>query len=69
MTFGETIRELRQAKQLTPRDLAAKVGVGITYISKIENHKLEEGHGLTEKSIHKPAVELDANEKQLLLLA
>lgn len=69
MTFGETIRELRQRKQLTLRDLAAKVGVGFTYLSKIENHKLEEGHGPSEKLIHKLAVELDADEEQLLLLA
>lgn len=69
MTFGERIRELRQAKQLTLRDLAAKVGVGFTYISKIENHKLEEGHGPSEKLIHKLAVELDGDEEQLLLLA
>jgi len=69
MTLGERIRELRQAKQLTLRDLAAKVGVGFTYISKIENHKLEEGHGPSEKLIHKLAVELDADEEQLLLLA
>jgi transcriptional regulator with XRE-family HTH domain len=69
MTFGERIRELRQAKQLTLRDLAAKVGVGFTYISKIENHKLEEGHGPSEKLIHKLAAALDANEEELLLLA
>lgn len=69
MTFGETIRELRRRKQLTLRDLAAKVGVGFTYISKIENHKLEEGHGPSEKLIHKLAVELDADEEELLLLA
>ncbi|MFN9289345.1 MAG: helix-turn-helix domain-containing protein [Planctomyces sp.] len=69
MTFGERIRELRQAKQLTLRELAAHVGVGFTYISKIENHKLEEGHGPSEKLIHKLAVELDADEEELLLLA
>jgi len=69
MTLGRRIRELRQAKQLTLRDLAAKVGVGFTYISKIENHKLEDGHGPSEKLIHKLAVELDANEEELLLLA
>lgn len=69
MTLGERIRELRQAKQLTLRDLAAKVGVGFTYISKIENHKLEEGHGPSEKLIHKLAVELEADEEELLLLA
>lgn len=69
MTLGEKIRELRQAKQLTLRDLAAKVGVGFTYISKIENHKLEEGHGPSEKLLHKLAAELDGNEEELLLLA
>jgi transcriptional regulator with XRE-family HTH domain len=69
MTFGEKIRELRQAKQLTLRDLAEKVGVGFTYLSKIENHKLEEGHGPSEKLIHKLSVELDGNEDELLLLA
>ena len=69
MTFGETVRELRRKKQLTLRDLAAKVDVGFTYLSKIENHKLEEGHGPSEKLIHKLAVELDADEEQLLLLA
>lgn len=69
MTFGEKVRELRQAKQLTLRELAAKVGVGFTYISKIENHKLEEGHAPSERLIHKLAEELDGNEEELLLLA
>lgn len=69
MTLGERIRQLRQAKQLTLRDLAAKVGVGFTYISKIENHKLEEGHSPSENLIHKLAAELDGDEEELLLLA
>ncbi|SRR6056297_647179 len=69
VTFGETIRQLRHAKRLTLRDLADHVGVGFTYISKIENHKLKEGHGPSGKLIRKLAVELDANEDELLLLA
>lgn len=69
MTFGERVRELRLAKQLTLRELAARVGVGFTYISKIENDRLEDGHGPSEKLIHKLAVELDADEDELLLLA
>ncbi|MEK6259038.1 MAG: helix-turn-helix transcriptional regulator [Planctomycetota bacterium] len=69
MTFGEKVRELRQAKRLTLRELAAKVGVGFTYISKIENHKLEEGHAPSERLIHKLAAELNGNEEELLLLA
>jgi len=39
MTFGERIRELRKAKNLTLRDVAKKVKVNFTYISKIENGK------------------------------
>jgi transcriptional regulator with XRE-family HTH domain len=69
MTLGERIRELRQAKQLTLRVLATKVGVGFTYISKIENHKLEEGHSPSENLIRKLATELDGDEEELLLLA
>lgn len=69
MTLGERIRELRQAKQLTLRELAVRVDVGFTYISKIENHKLEVGHGPSEKLLHKLAMELDGNEEELLLLA
>lgn len=69
MTLGERIRELRHTKQLTLRDLAALVGVGFTYLSKIENHKLEDGHGPSESLIHKLAVQLDGDEEELLLLA
>lgn len=69
MLLGKRIRQLRLAKQLTLRDLAARVGVGFTYISKIENHKLEAGHWPSEGLIHKLAIELDANEEELLLLA
>jgi transcriptional regulator with XRE-family HTH domain len=69
MSFGETVRQLRHAKQLTLRELADRVGVGFTYISKIENNKLEEGHGPSEKLIHKLAAQLDAHEDELLLLA
>lgn len=45
------------------------MGVGSTYISKIENHKLEEGHSPSEKLSHKLAAELDSDEVELLLLA
>ena len=69
MTFGERIRELRRAKRLTLRELSAKVAVGSTYLSKIENHKLEAGHCPSETLIHKLAVELDGDEDELLLLA
>ena len=36
MTFGERIKELRQAKGLTQRDLAKKAGISYAYVSKLE---------------------------------
>jgi transcriptional regulator with XRE-family HTH domain len=43
MTFGERVRELRKAKNLTLRGLAGQVGVDFTYLSKIECCKLDFG--------------------------
>ncbi len=69
MEFGKRLRELRKEKRYTLRTLADRVGVGFTYLSKIENHKLEEGHCPSEQLIHKLSIELDADEDELLLLA
>ena len=69
MNFGKRIRQLRLSNQMTLRELAVKVGVGFTYLSKIENHKLEDGHSPSEKLIHKLAEELCADEQELLILA
>lgn len=43
MWFGSRIRELRKAKNNPQSALAEAVGVSFTYISKIENEKLEFG--------------------------
>ena len=69
MGFGEAIRQLRHERQLSQRALAAKVGVTFTYISKIENHKLDFGEYPSEVMIGKLAEALDADEQELLLLA
>lgn len=69
MTFGEKIRELRKAKNLTLRNVAAKVDVNFTYISKIENGKLDFGDYPSEKLIRKLAKVLKADVDELLLLA
>jgi transcriptional regulator with XRE-family HTH domain len=69
MTLGQRLRELRKAKRLSLRELASRVDVGFTYLSKIENHKLEDGHSPSEKLLHLLAVELGGDEEQLLLLA
>lgn len=69
MTFGERIRELRQVKNLTLRDMAKKVRVTFTYLSKIENQKLSFGEYPSDDLIVKLARVLDADADELLLLA
>ncbi len=69
MRFGETIREMRQDCKLSQRELAEKVGVTFTYISKIENHKLDFGQHPSEEMICKLAEALGADENAMLVLA
>ena len=69
MTLGQRLRELRRAKKLSLRELASRVDVGFTYLSKIENHRLEDGHSPSEKFLQALAVELGGDEDELLLLA
>ena len=68
-TFGQRIRELRQAKGWTLRQLAPKVGVGFTYLSKVETGKLDFGDYPSEALIHRLADALNADEEELLILA
>lgn len=67
--FGQRIRELRQEQGLSLRGLAPKVGVGFTYLCKIENGRLDFGDYPSEALIHKLAEALNADEDELLLLA
>jgi transcriptional regulator with XRE-family HTH domain len=69
MTFGTRIRELRQAKKLTLRDVAKKVKVTFTYLSKIENQKLSFGEYPSDELIVRLARALDADPDELLILA
>lgn len=69
MDFGSRIRELRQAKNLTLRDVAKKVRVTFTYLSKIENQKLSFGEFPSTELIVKLAKVLDADADELLLHA
>jgi HTH-type transcriptional regulator, competence development regulator len=69
MRFGQRVRDLRKARNLTQRELAARLGVSFTYISKVENEKLHFGDFPSEKFIHKLADALDAEVDELLLLA
>jgi transcriptional regulator with XRE-family HTH domain len=68
-TFGQRVRELRTDKKLSLRALAPMVGVGFTYLSKVENGKLDFGDYPSEALIRKLAAALDADLDELLLLA
>lgn len=39
-TFGQALQELRRSAGISQRDLAARVGVDFSYISKVENDRL-----------------------------
>ena len=69
MIFGERIREIRLDKDLTLRELAKKVCVTFTYLSKIENQNLSFGEYPSDDLIVKLALVLDADPDELLLLA
>lgn len=69
MTFGERLRELRKAKNLSQRALAEKVGINFTYLSKVESEKLDFAQYPSEELIRKLAKALKADEDELLLLA
>lgn len=69
MRFGEKVRALRKAKNLGQRALADACGITFTYISKIENHRLDFGDYPSEEVIEKIATALDADPTDLLVLA
>ena len=69
VTFGMRVRQLRHAKEWSLRDLAEKVGVGFTYLSRVENERLNFGDYPSDTLIHRLADALDADEGELLLLA
>lgn len=69
MRFGKRLQALRKAKGYTLRDLAGKVGVGFTYISKAENGKLAFADFPGEALIVKLAAALDADADELLIMA
>ena len=61
------MRELRQTKGWTLHDLAGKVGVGFTYLSRVENERLNYGDYPSDALIHRLADALDADEEELLM--
>ena len=67
MSFGHRIKELRRARGLSQRALAQKAGLDFTYLSKIENERLE--HTPSIKMIGDLARALEVDELELMDLA
>lgn len=66
MTLGDKIRQLRlrTGKELSQRELAEKIDIEVTYLSKIENNKVEPY--LSEKKLNGivKALNLDEGEEK-----
>lgn len=66
MTFGTRLKELRLARRMNQRDLADKADIDVTYLSKIENGRMEPP---AEDTIQRLASILGADADELLVLA
>ncbi len=66
MEFGQRLRDLRKQKNLSQRDLAARVGIDFTYLSKIEGGRSDPP---SEVIIRRIAQVLEADEDELINLA
>ena len=67
MTLGEHIKELRRQRHLTQRQLAEQAGIDFSYLSKIENNRLE--HTPSIKTLQDLAQILEVDELELMELA
>ncbi len=67
MTFGQRVKELRLGCGLTQRQLAERIKVDFTYLSKIENGRLE--HTPSIRTIQGLAQALEVDELELMELA
>lgn len=68
-TVGKRIREIRKARNLTQRQLAEKVGINFTYLSRVENDRLDDDQTPREDTLQKIADALETDADELLLLA
>jgi HTH-type transcriptional regulator, competence development regulator len=68
-SVGQRIREIRKNHNLTQRQLADRVGINFTYLSRIENDRLDDEQTPREETLQKIARALNADADELLLLA
>lgn len=69
ITFGQKLKELRDKKKISLRDLASQVGLSAGYISQLENNKVNVSGLPAPDNISKLAAALNADETELALLA
>ena len=69
MALGQRLRELRKARNLSQKQLADLVEINFTYLSKIENERLDFAQFPSEDLIRRLARALDADTDELLILA
>ena len=67
MKFGEIVKELRKQERITQRQLAEILDVNFTYVSKIENDRLETPP--SEKLIRRLAQALRTDPDNLVALS
>ncbi len=66
MLFRERLRSLRKEAQMSQRDLAERIGVDFTYLSKIENGRVDPPSESVIKNIARElAVVLERDETEL----
>jgi transcriptional regulator with XRE-family HTH domain len=65
-TFGEKLKQIRRLKSISQRELAAKVGVDFSYVSKLENDRLSPP---SSETIEKMCAILGVPVEDLLVLA
>ncbi len=66
MPFPDRLRELRRAARMSQRALAEKVGVDFTYLSKIENGRVEPpSEGVLQRIAKELAGQLGMDETEL----
>ena len=66
MSFPDRLRELRRAARMSQRALAEQVGVDFTYLSKIENGRVEPpSEGVLQRIAKELADKLGLDETEL----
>ncbi|EGT4137017.1 helix-turn-helix transcriptional regulator [Clostridium perfringens] len=62
------IKNLRLERHLTQKELAKKIKISQSYLSKLENNNKSKILGLRLKTVHDLATALDVKENKILIL-